>query len=49
VRQAEDVLHGAQQRVVVGVHGADGAGPDQGGQQDRADAAAAYLAIVLSS
>ena len=32
---------GAQQRVVVVVHGADGARPDQGGQQDRADAAAA--------
>jgi hypothetical protein len=41
VRQAEHVLDGAQQRVVVVVDGADGAGPDEQGQQDRPDAAAA--------
>jgi hypothetical protein len=49
VRQAEDVLDGAQQRVVVVRDGADGTGPDERGQQDRADAAAAgevYQAVA---
>src|SRR5215468_12641183 len=41
VREAKDVLDGAQQGVMVVRDGADGAGPDQRGQQDRADAAAA--------
>jgi hypothetical protein len=41
VWQAENVLDGAQQRVVVVADGADGAGPDERGQQDRPDAAAA--------
>jgi hypothetical protein len=36
VRQAEDVLDGAQQRVVIAGDGADGAGPDERGQEDRA-------------
>ena len=48
VRQAEDVLDGAQQGVVVVGDGADRARLDQRGQQDRADAAAAASAADRS-
>ena len=39
--EAEDLLYGLEQRVVVVVRRAHGAGLDEGGQGDRADAATA--------